>query len=298
MKKKSIILAALLLVSAGVLTERVYYWQNRGFHLSKIASSQTSIDCPPPAGVDALLDQPFRFLGAGGTSFVFLGEDGKTILKVFKHHQLFFKHSLFHLAFPGVCDAWRIQKILFREKEHRHKRHSFFFNSCSLSFQALKEETGLIYLTLSPNKYFDRQITLYDAWGIPHSFNLSQTEFALQRRAKLLFPYFKELIEQGRQDEAQKAIDAMISLIVLRCKNGIGDRDPNLRINFGFLDGKAIEFDLGSYYSDPSLKSPFKTATEVFFMTFALQKWLEKESPELLNYLLEKIAKIHAEVIL
>lgn len=30
-------------------------------------------------------------------------------------------------------------------------------------------------------------------------------------------------------------------------------------------------------------------------MTMALQKWLEAESPELLNYLLGKIAKIHDE---
>ena len=199
------------------------------------------------------------------------------------------------MVFPGVADAWRIRKILGHEKVHRYKRHLFFFNSCGLAFEKLKEETGLIYLCQRPNRHFSREITLYDAWGIPHRFDLSQTEFALQKKAMLLFPYLKEQIRQGRFDDARQAIDAFISLIVFRCKKGIGDCDPNLRINFGFIEKKAIEFDLGSYYSNPSLNTPFRAAKEAFFMTMALQKWLEAESPELLNYLLGKIAKIHDE---
>ena len=298
MKRKRLLITALILLSAAILCERTYYLRNRGFCLSKLVSSQACMDCLPPAGIDALLDQPFRFIGAGGTSFVFLGEDGKTILKLFKHHQLFFKHSLWNLVFPGIADAWRVRQIIAREKKHRHKRHLFFFKSCSLAFDELKKETGLIYFCQNPNKHFNRRITLSDAWGMPHSFNLSQTEFALQSRAKLLFPYLKELIEQGRHDEARKAIDSFVSLIIQRCKKGIGDRDPNLKINFGFIDGEAIEFDLGSYYSDPSLKTPFKAAKEAFFVTVALQKWLEIESPELLNDLLDKIAHIHDQALL
>ncbi len=292
---KRILIAALALITVLIAVERTYYRQNRGFRVSKLLSGQQSVDSPPPEGIDTLLDQSFRYLGAGGTSFVFLGEDGKTILKVFKHHQLFFKHPLWRVVFPGATDAWRIRKILFREKEHRHKRHLSFFSSCALAFEKLKEETGLIYLCERPNRHFNREITLYDAWGIPHRFDLSQTEFALQKKATLLFPYLKEHIRQGRFDEARQAIDAFISLIVLRCKKGIGDRDPNLSINFGFIEKTAIEFDLGSFYSDPSLNTPFRVAKEVFFTTFALQKWLEAESPELLNYLLGKIVKIHDE---
>lgn len=256
--KKRILIGALALLTVLIAVERTYYWKNRGFRVSKLLSAELPINSPPPEGVDALLDQSFRYLGAGGTSFVFLGEDGKTILKVFKHHQLFYKHPLWRVVFPGATDAWRIRKILFREKEHRYKRHLFFFNSCGLAFEKLKEETGLIYFCQRPNRHFSREITLYDAWGIPHRFDLSQTEFALQKKATLLFPYLKEKIRQGHLGDARDAIDAFILLIVLRCKKGIGDIDPNLRINFGFIDKKAIEFDLGSYYSDPSLNTPFR----------------------------------------
>src|SRR5262249_3008952 len=143
MKKKKILIVTLTLLAVSVLAERIYHRQNRGFCVSKLISTQSSIDCLPPADVESLLDQSFRFIGAGGTSFVFLGEDEETILKLFKHHQLFFRHSLWNVVFPGVLDAWRIRKIILRENEHRHKRHFCFFNSCRLAFHELKEETGL-----------------------------------------------------------------------------------------------------------------------------------------------------------
>jgi hypothetical protein len=293
MNKKYIFFSAFgLFVILGALGA-TYELRNRGFRLSKLISPQPPVAIALPAGIEALLDQPFRFVGAGETSFVFLGEDGQTILKLFKHHHLFYKNFLFHLTFPGFCDAWRMRKIVSREKKFRHKRHPFFFNSCSLAFNRLKEDTGLIFLCLHPNPLFDRQVKLIDIWGIPRHFNLSRTEFALQQKAHLLFPYLEELLEQERFDKAKLAIDSLLAQILRRCQQGIGDRDPNMEINFGFIEGRAVEFDLGSFYSDPSLNSPFKSTKELFFTTLALQKWLEKHAPELLNYLLESIASIN-----
>jgi hypothetical protein len=297
MKKKSIFLVTFaLFFTLLVSLERVYYWQNRGFRLAKLISTQSSIAALPPLDVDAMLDQPFHYFGGGGTCFAFLGEDGQTILKLFKHQQLFYKSFYFHLAFPGISDAWRIRRILSREQRHSHKRHPFFFNSCNLAYREFKEETGLIYLCLQPNSHFNRQIQLVDAWGISHHFNLSQTEFALQKKADLLFPYLQKLLEQKNMKGAKEAIDSLLSQILLRCKKGIGDRDPNMRINFGFIEGKAVEFDLGSYYSDPTLNAPFEAAREMFFATFVLQDWLEKHSPDLLDYVLESIAQIPSNV--
>lgn len=288
MKKKPLFIL-LSLIALCILVERVYFLQNRGFRTSKLISPQASIHHVPPEGVDPLLDQPFHFLGAGGTSFVFLGEDGKTILKLFKHQHLFFKDFFYHLLFPGISDAWRIQQIAFRQKKFNHKRAPFFFRSCELAMQELKEETGLIYLSTQPNTYFDRPIRLIDVWGISHTLNLSKTEFAVQKKAELLYPYLDKLLKTGRHEEAKEAIDSLIQQILVRCQKGIGDRDPNLRINFAFLDKKAVEIDLGSYEPNPSLKSPFMAAKEVFFVTSALQKWLEARSPELLQHLLKRI---------
>jgi hypothetical protein len=290
-KKKTILLIFAVSIALFAL-ERAYSLKNRGFKLSKLISSQPRIHQPPPVDVDTMLHQSFHWIGGGGTCYVFLGEDGHTILKLFKYHQLFYKHFFFHFSFPGTADGWRIQKILAKENKHWHKRHPAFFSSCRLAFTKLKEETGLIYLCLQPNLHFDREIQLIDAWGIPHSLHLNQTGFALQKKTDLLFPYFKKLLREKRIEEGKQAIDSLLALILRRCEKGIGDRDPNLRINFGFIKGQAIEFDLGSYYSSPSIHSPLKAAGEIFFTTLALQQWLKKFSPELLNYLLNQIRNI------
>lgn len=286
---RKIFLTLIICLGLGVGLERLYYRQNGGFSLSKVLSSSPAASLSElPVWIDPLLDQPFHLIGSGGTSFVFLGADEQTILKLFKHQHLVPNSFLFHFSFPGVTDRFRIEAILKREKMQSHKRKPFFFTSCTLAYEQLKEETGLLYLSLAPDPRLSREVELIDAWGISHMLLLSRTEFALQQKADLLFPYLEKQLVLG-EEQAKKAIDALFHLIQKRCAQEIGDRDPNLLINFGFVNGKAVEFDLGSYYVDPSLHSLSAIRQELFFSTFALQKWLEKRSLSLLSYLLDKI---------
>ncbi len=288
MNKK--LLIALCLIGVAIGVERLYYRQNGGFKLSKIFSNNLPITTEEDLSViDPFLDQTFHFLGSGGTSYVFLGEDGKTILKLFKHQHLTTASFFFH--FPASTDLWRLQLLLAREKKHSHKRQPFFFQSCRLAEQYLKQQTGLLFLCLQPNLHFKKPIRLIDAWGFSHMCDLSHTEFALQQKAELLFPYLEKHL--GNKEQMKQAIDSLLALIRIRCEQGIGDRDPNLLINFGFIEDKAVEFDLGSFFLNPELKTPFAIAKESFFSTYALQKWLEKHSPELLNYLLNQLTLIH-----
>jgi hypothetical protein len=282
----------LLALTCGLLLcgiHRIYSFQNGGFCAAKLRSPLTPHLATPPPNVDTLLQQPFHYLGSGGTSFAFLGEDGKTVLKLFKHQHLFQKSYLFHLAFPGMTDYLRIRKILRTRTKHAHKHHAFFFSSCHLAYTQLKEETGLLYLCLRPNPHFTHPIRLIDAWGIAHTIDLAQTEFALQRKADLCFPYLQNLLRTGDKEALKQATSALVHHIRCRCRQGIGDRDPNLLLNFGFIDHKAVEFDLGSFFPDPALQNPLEEAKEVFFSTYTLREWLGREAPELLTQL--KIAE-------
>jgi len=159
-----------------------------------------------------------------------------------------------------------------------------------LAERFLKEETGLIYLCLHPNIHFSKQVKLIDAWGISHSLDLSRTEFALQQKAELFFTRLDKLVHN--REGMKLAIDALLDQISWRCASGIGDRDPNLLINFGFVGNRAIEVDLGSYYLQPELAFPLAMRRELFLSTHLLQKWLEKHCPDLLDYLLDSIAKV------
>jgi hypothetical protein len=284
-------LFVIICIAFFIALQRIYDYQNGGFRSSKLISNQPPLLNRATEEIDALLNQPFRFLGFGGTSFVFLGEDKKTVLKLFKQQHLQQKHLFWHIALPGVLDTLRFSKILKDQKKQAHKHQSFFFNSCRLGTKELKEATGLIYLCLQPNPHFAKPIRLTDAWGIPHVIDLRKTEFALQHNAELFFPYLEKLMREKNRAGLQSAIDALLTHIKKRCSKGIGDRDPNLSINFGFVGTKVVEFDLGSYFLKPTLKNPLETAQELFFSTYALQKWLEKHSPDLLDYLLEQIAQ-------
>jgi hypothetical protein len=286
MKRRWLLAAICLTALLGV--ERLYYFQNGGFRTSKLISDLTPTWEQPPAEIDALLNQIFYFLGRGGTSFAFLGKDGKTVLKLFKHQHLFPKHFLLSTRLPGIADSLRIERIVASQKKQAHKHHAFFFKSCSLAFNALKEETGLLYLCIRPNLYFNRSITLIDRWGFSHQVTLSQTEFAIQKKADPLLPYLGNLLKEGKKEEGKQVIDAVLQQMRRRCDLGIGDRDPNLAINFGLVDGKVVEFDLGSYFRNSALKAKAAQTRELLMATQDLQVWLEKHSPELLEYLLER----------
>lgn len=270
------------------------YRMKGGYSLAKIQSSlplfaEWSLkekEIERFAQLTPLLDQPFYFLSSGGTSFAFLGKDGKTILKLFKHQHLTLHSWLLHFCLPGISDALRIKKILFTEEKHHHKRVPFFFTSCAIAYEELCEETGLLFLTLHRDPRFSKTAALIDRLGFSLKIDLSQTEFAIQRCVIPLFDYLSPLIKNGHMEEAKQAIDSLVSLLRTRCSKGIADRDPHLGLNFGFIDGQAIEYDIGSFSRDPGFSHPAHVKKELFFATYELRQWLEKHSPALLDYLL------------
>jgi len=291
MSRKHLFFSTALVLSL-IAVERIYNFRTGGFRSSKVLSHLPDQREAPPPEITPLLDQTFHFLGKGGTSYVFLGQDDKTVLKLFKHHHLYFKSLWQRIVLPGVADGARMRKIVALQKKQEHKLASFFFNSCEIAMQMLPEETGLIYFCKNPNSHFQQKLKVFDACGVSHTVDLSRAEFSLQKKADLLFPVLKKLLVEGRNEDVRQRIDALIELIQRRCRKGIGDRDPNLKINFGYIGTKAVEFDLGSYFPKPELKSPFAETHELFFATQDLQTWLKEHSPEHLHYLMQRIVSM------
>lgn len=243
-----------------------------------------------------LLDQPFHFLSSGGTSFAFLGTDGHTILKLFKHQHLTQDSWLFRISLPGICDRFRIEKILFMEEKQHHKRTHFFFLSCKIAYEHLRQETGLLFLTLHKDPAYAKKVTLIDKLGFSLAIDLSETEFAIQRCVTPLFDYLLPLIHTGQIEHAQRTIDSLVSLLATRCTKGIADRDPHLGLNFGCIDAQTIEYDIGSFSWDPKLVDPCHIKKELFFATYELRQWLECHCPQLLEHLYEILMYYNYEI--
>jgi hypothetical protein len=258
--------------------------KTEGFSLYKIAPNSLSSASFSEDPIHWNPDQRFYFLGRGGQSFAFISEDGKTVIKFFKHHQMYLLEWFKKLPLPTFLHPVR-EKFL---KKHRH-RSSELFKSCAIADAEFKNRTGLIYLHLSKTSQFKKKLTLVDLLGIEHQVDLDTTPFALQKRAEPAYHTFKRLLSQGKAEEAKQCIDSLVALMVERFQKGIADRDPNIRRNLGFVGTQAIEIDLGSYTK--AKKQNLSLATELRKKTAKFHTWLSQRDPSLALYLSEQIEK-------
>jgi hypothetical protein len=254
--------------------------KTKGFSLYKIAPNSLT-EAGPEAPPLAELDQPYFFLGRGGQSFAFVSADGKTVIKFFKHHQMYLLEWAKHLPLPSFLNPLR-EKIL---KKHRHRSWQLF-DSCKIADTEFKKETGLIYLHLHKTTHFHHPLTLVDPLGISHQIDLNTTPFALQTRAEPAHATLKRLLKESKMEEARACIDSLIDLIAHRFEKQIADRDPNIRRNIGFVGCQAIEIDLGSY--SKASQHTRSLQEELVQKTQKFHTWLLHNNPSLAAYLLER----------
>lgn len=292
--------------------------KTHGFCLQKIQASDLPFQSrfePPPLSLEeerkirALLAQPFHMIGAGSECFAFASQDGQTVIKFFKldharpvylHRGIFLEnhsthagtlsdHFLTHLNL--IPPFHEMLKRFLGMREYRLNRT---FSSIKLSYDKLKEETGLLYLHLNPTTHLHQTLTLYDACGIAHVIDLDQTRFFLQKKA---IPLEKQLLswkKQGLHKQATQTIDAFLHLLLTRCQKGFADRDIVDR-NFGVIGTEVIEIDSGSFFENLKMKERWIYRQELFYATLELKKWLKKHYPEMVLYLEEKVTEMICE---
>ena len=208
--------------------------------------------------IKAILSQPYYYLGRGVQSFVFVAQDGKTVIKFFRHHRL-------------RTDA-KVAKD---------------FGSYLLAYNRLREETGLLYLHLNKTNHLKQTLEIVDKLGIHHPIDLDKYEFIVQRKATLTYPAFDEWITEGKTDEAKEALTSLVHLLKTRAERGIFDKDPDLNTNFGFIGTMAVQIDVGRYRVK---EIPFDR-NELIRITDHLHQWLMERSPVLDEHLKAELSK-------
>lgn len=262
--------------------------QTDGFTTLKIAST-LSFDPrwgnePPPQELKSWLEQPFTYIGSGGQCYAFASQDGRLVIKFFKHHLRRVPWITDHLPLPS-----RYALLRERQREKRNRKLLRDFNSYLLAFHYLKEESGLVYIHLNKSEQLKQKVILIDRLGIRHSIDLDQHEFVVQKRGELALPHLHKLLKSSEASEAKEAIDSILSLLVSRCQKGIYDEDPRIHCNLGFLSSKAFLIDVGRLRLDDSRKDPSVYKQDIRLITERLKQVLEKESPSLANYLEERL---------
>ncbi|MBI3236883.1 MAG: hypothetical protein HYZ48_04200 [Chlamydiales bacterium] len=313
-KKFSLPSILLISITAYLLLEQWIDLGTRGFCLQKILSSdlpyRSEWETSPLTDEEfdtasQILSQPFHLIGSGSECFAFASEDGQFVLKCFKlsfARPVYYNKGLlaedyssyagFLSKHPLLESRWlpffeRCKRKIFGIREFRLIRT---FSSSVLAYEQLKEETALFYLHLNPTSCFHKDLTLIDGNQIAYRVPIDTTKFILQRKAIPLESHFSQLLRQDRQSDVKECIDSVFELILSRCQKGFSDRDFINR-NVGFIGNRAIEIDIGSFTSDPSMANPQVYKKEIVFATLDLRRWLKKNAPELLSYFDEKISR-------
>ena len=266
---------------------RFCHYQTAGFKMSKIANNleQAPPQAVPIVDMGPILKQPFTYLGRGFQAFVFESQDKQYVLKLFTNT---YQRRLFWLSLCPFPLQWKTNK----NREYSEKLLKGF-HSYQLAFDEFKEESGLIYVHLNPTSYLQK-ITIIDKLGIAHEIDANQMGFLIQKKATLVYPYLSELLAKGEEQRAKEAIHALLDFFVERAKRGIGDTDPLIRTNFGFIGERPIQIDVGPLYKDPLLKESYRT--DIPRIAQSLKHWLEQHSPELAHYLNRELEGLRDEI--
>lgn len=217
--------------------------------------------------VKGILAQPFCYLNKGAQCYAFLSQDEKYVLKLFRFDQKLFIGK-------------KRSKLSFENKI------SHFFEGCKLASISASKETGVLYLHLNQTEGKLPVLKARGPWGRPFRLSLDRYRFALQKKA---MPLADGLFSAKAEGKLSERIEAIISLLENRIAKGIGNTDPSLWRNFGFFEGKAIEFDFGNYIARPDFSDIRCRRAELERYMRPLRAWLEKYAPEHLTDLDERV---------
>lgn len=274
--------------AAYTLFQLYQYQANDRFSIHNIASNlpdDPRWEIPPLseeelAPIFQMLDQPYTYLGKGSQCYVFESQDGNTVLKFIRHERYRVPAFSKFLIMPSFLQEIQEEQIALKQQK-REK----LFESCSIAYHLLKNETGLYFLQLNKQGAFHKKVSLIDKRGRHFTIDLADVEFLLQKKASLIYPTIETWMKNGELEKAQTALSALVHLLHKRYEMGIKDSDSVLRKNAGFIDTTPLFIDVGQFALKESVKDSTYYQKDIKTCTRRLHLWLEANYPTLAEYL-------------
>jgi hypothetical protein len=279
---------AVLVLVPFVLFKAVQWWEGRGqgFRLYKIHSNlpydsrwDIAYSDEDLALTKQVLSQPYHYLGHGFQCYAFESQDGKYVLKFFRHQRL--RLPKFVLAMPSFpyFEEWRKSRIL-----SLSRRLDYLLRSCKTSWDPARRETALLMVHLNSSKDIFPTVMIKDPLGAVHHVPLDACQFLLQKKAVLLKPMIARCMKQGDIEGAKKCLTWIFDLFIDCVHNDVQDTDGALirKNNLGYLpeEGRAIYIDGGKLKKHVWKDKEFPKDLKRLYL---LQKWLKEEYPSLVQ---------------
>ncbi len=268
----------------------LYQKKNRSGLQTKFASptfsSSSEWELPPLSPekqeeVYQILSQPFTFFARGSQAVAFISEDKQYIVKLFKQHKWRPKHILGHVPLPF--------NPYYKDFKKNQEKQWAVLRSCRTALTHVKEDTGVLYAHLNPTPFPLSTKTFIDKKGKKWQLDLSKSCFLLQKKADLFYPHIEALMDRGDIEAAKYAISSTLDLLRRFMDMGVFENNAILRKNFGFIDNRAMQFDIGKFQFDEHHKGNPK---EIRSVTERFHVWVERNYPELLPHFDQKLMEV------
>ena len=290
MRWMSLLLVGLLLFGAG----RLYYRLTDDFRLANI---QYTLPFEAPWKTDDLtfeesqalaliFEQSFFYIGKGSQCYAFASEDGQYVLKFFKFKHL--KPSLMvdllppippFRAFKQNCCERKIRKLI------------SLFSGYDLAYRQNRQQSGLLYLHLTPTHYLHLTATVVDKIGIKRKIDLDEVIFLVQRKGETLRDRLRTLLDQGNINEAKQTLADIMTMYVSEYKKGLFDHDHGVMHNTGFIGPIPFHLDVGKFKKDERFKQPAIYQQDLKLVVCKINAWIQKSYPQyylVLSHFLEQ----------
>ena len=160
MKKYFFRFLIVLLLLAGIIgIDRLSHCLRDGFSVTSITSTiphheewDIPIDQEDLDLTQKALAQSYSYLKSGSQCYVFISEDQQFVIKFFKHKRWRLNPFLKAIPLPASLDQKRSRWIR-KKKETINST----FQSCIISYEDLKRETGMIYLHLNKSTNLNKK---------------------------------------------------------------------------------------------------------------------------------------------
>lgn len=263
-----LIFASFALWGAG----RLYFMLTDGFMESNV---RYNLDLPLIEGKRVTeLDQPYHYLAKGCQAYVFLSEDGQSVLKLFKFKR--FHEPLFLNYFDWIP---AVDRYLVAKRKQKHEALTFALQAWHVAYDKLPKESGLLYVHVNPTTNLQQKIVFYDKIGLKHVFEADNTVFMLQHRAEMMVPWIDQKMTAGDIVSVQAFLRDLIFMLQGEYLKGVNDADLALMQNTGVYEGHPFHIDVGQFYLDET-----NWQEELFLKTYELRDWLKTHYPPLEEY--------------
>jgi hypothetical protein len=182
----------------------------------------------------------FRYYRRGNQTFVFLSEDQKWVLKLFKGK--FLNRSLLSKCLPPMTC---FESLRYFSGEQKDKRMERTFAAYRLAWEKNRTNCALCSVHLEKTEHLNTNCTLIDAWGKRYAIDLNDYVFVVQLKMETTQARWLRLLHKKNLFQIKEDIKELFSLYKSEADAGIFDRDRNLMINTGFYQGRAVRLDVG-----------------------------------------------------